>query len=115
MTSFWEFLKARITKKGTPQDFTEFYTFRHNVLESIVNFRTERRLWIIIFFLKNNIAILWWTIVVLGMKQLSDGDNIRWSSFPGSFYREKDRECLHWRLYAGGALIKVADGQVQLY
>ena len=33
----------------------------------------------------------------------------RWHSYPGSFDRENDRECLNWRLYAGGALIEVAD------
>ena len=26
----------------------------------------------------------------------------RWLSYPGLFDRENDRECLNWRLYAGG-------------
>lgn len=33
-------------------------------------------------------------------------------SYPGSFDRKNDRECLNWRLYAGGALIKVADSAI---
>ena len=33
---------------------------------------------------------------------------LRLLSYPGSFDRENDPECLNWRLYAGGALINVA-------
>ena len=36
----------------------------------------------------------------------------RWHSYPGSFDRENDRECLNWRLYAGGALMEVADSAI---
>ena len=36
----------------------------------------------------------------------------RWLSYPGSFDRENDRGCLNWRLYGGGALIKVADSAI---
>ena len=35
-----------------------------------------------------------------------------WRSYPGSFDRENDREGLNWRLYAGGALMKVADSAI---
>ena len=34
---------------------------------------------------------------------------LRWRSYPGSFDRENDRECLNWLLYTGGALMEVAD------
>ena len=40
---------------------------------------------------------------------------LRWLSYPGSFDRENDRECLNWRLYGGGALIKVADSAISNY
>ena len=36
----------------------------------------------------------------------------RWPSYPGSFDRENDRECLNWRLYAGGVLMEVADSAI---
>ena len=36
----------------------------------------------------------------------------RWHSYPGPFDRENDRECLNWRLYAGGALMEVADSAI---
>ena len=60
-------------------------------------------------------AVLRWTIVVLGMKNWPMAIIYRWPSYPGSFYRENDREWPDWRLYAGGALIRWPIGQVQLY
>ena len=33
----------------------------------------------------------------------------RWRSYKETFYRKSSRECLNWRSYEGGALIKVAD------
>ena len=36
----------------------------------------------------------------------------RWLSYPGPFDRENDREYLNWRLYTGGALMKVADSVI---
>ena len=33
----------------------------------------------------------------------------RWRSYQGPFDRENDGKCLIWGLYAGGALMKVAD------
>ena len=36
----------------------------------------------------------------------------RWGSYPGPFDGENDRECLNRRLYAGGALMKVADSVI---
>ena len=45
---------------------------------------------------------------------MADGNNIEVAFYPGSFDRENDRECLNWRLYRGGALIKVAIRRFQL-
>ena len=36
----------------------------------------------------------------------------RWRSYKETFYRESSRECLNWRSYEGGALIKVADSAI---
>ena len=36
----------------------------------------------------------------------------RWRSYKGTFYRDSSRECLNWRSYEGGALIKVADSAI---
>ena len=36
----------------------------------------------------------------------------RWRSYPGPFDRENDRECLNWQLYAGGAVMVVADSAI---
>ena len=36
----------------------------------------------------------------------------RWRSYKEKFYRESSRECLNWRFYEGGALIKVADSAI---
>ena len=36
----------------------------------------------------------------------------RWRSYKETFYRESSRECLNWRSYEGGALIKVADSVI---
>ena len=36
----------------------------------------------------------------------------RWRSYKETFYRESSRECLNWRSYDGGALIKVADSAI---
>ena len=33
-------------------------------------------------------------------------------SYKETFYRESSRECLNWRSYEGGALIKVADSAI---
>ena len=45
----------------------------------------------------------------MGMKYRPMAFLSRWHSYPGSFDRENDRECLNWRLYAGSALVEVAD------
>ena len=37
---------------------------------------------------------------------------LRWCSYKETFYRESSRECLNWRSYEGGALIKVADSAI---
>ena len=36
----------------------------------------------------------------------------RWRAYRETFYRESSRECLNWRTYEGGALIKVADSAI---
>ena len=36
----------------------------------------------------------------------------RWRSYPRSFDRENNEEGLNWRLYAGGALMEVADSAI---
>ena len=36
----------------------------------------------------------------------------RWRSYRVTFDRENSRECLNWRFYEGGALIKVADSAI---
>ena len=36
----------------------------------------------------------------------------RWRSYKETFYRESSQECLNWRSYEGGALIKVADSAI---
>ena len=46
------------------------------------------------------------------MKLLADVYYIKVALLSETFDREIGRECLNWRFYAGGALIKVADSAI---